>query len=250
MVEHWFVAPAVAGSSPVYHPIYRIEQKQKFMIEFNNVSRQYKLGNEIIKALDEVSLRIEDGAFVAVMGPSGSGKSTLLNLIGGLDRPNKGSVAVNGVDLHKLSDKKLAAYRNKTIGFVFQSFNLQPIYTALENVMLPLYFVKSNSQDKKQRSQKVLKLVGLEGKIKNNPNQLSGGEQQRVAIARALVNEPSILLADEPTGNLDSKNGKIIMQLIKELNKSGNITVVMVTHDEEMAKNADYILKIKDGKVR
>lgn len=235
----------MAPSSRVQIPI-----ATQFMIEFNNVSRQYKLGNETIKALDEVSLRIEDGAFVAVMGPSGSGKSTLLNLIGGLDRPNKGSVAVNGVDLHKLSDKKLAAYRNKTIGFVFQSFNLQPIYTALENVMLPLYFAKSNNQDKKQRSQKVLKLVGLEGKIKNNPNQLSGGEQQRVAIARALVNEPSILLADEPTGNLDSKNGKIIMQLIKELNKSGNITVVIVTHDEEMARNADYILKIRDGKVK
>lgn len=220
------------------------------MIEFNNVSRQYKLGNETIKALDEVSLRIEDGAFVVIMGPSGSGKSTFLNLIGGLDRPNKGSVAVNGVDLHKLSDKKLAAYRNKTIGFVFQSFNLQLIYTALENVMLPLYFSKSNSREKKERSQKVLKLVGLDGKMKNKPNQLSGGEQQRVAIARALVNEPSILLADEPTGNLDSKNGKIIIQLLKELNKSGNITVVIVTHDEEIAKSADYILKIRDGKVK
>lgn len=134
-------------------------------------------------------------------------------------------MAVNGVDLHKLSDKRLAAYRNKTIGFVFQSFNLQPIYTALENVMLPLYFSKSSSREKKERSQKVLKLVGLDGKMKNKPNQLSGGEQQHVAIARALVNEPSILLADEPTGNLDSKNGKIIVQLLKELNKSGNITI-------------------------
>lgn len=220
------------------------------MIEFNSVSRQYKLGNENIKALDEVSLRIEDGAFVAIMGPSGSGKSTFLNLIGGLDRPNKGSVMVNGVDLHKLSDRKLAVYRNKTIGFVFQSFNLQSIYTALENVMLPLYFSKSNNRERKERSQKVLKLVGLDGKMKNRPNQLSGGEQQRVAIARALVNEPSILLADEPTGNLDSKNGKIIVQLLKELNKSGNITVVMVTHDEEIAKSADYVLKIRDGKMK
>lgn len=220
------------------------------MIEFNSVSRQYKLGNENIKALDEVSLRIEDGAFVAIMGPSGSGKSTFLNLIGGLDCPNKGSVMVNGVDLHKLSDKKLAVYRNKTIGFVFQSFNLQSIYTALENVMLPLYFSKSNNRERKERSQKVLKLVGLDGKMKNRPNQLSGGEQQRVAIARALVNEPSILLADEPTGNLDSKNGKIIVQLLKELNKSGNITVVMVTHDEEIAKSADYVLKIRDGKMK
>jgi len=220
------------------------------MIEFSNVSRQYKLGNETIKALDEVSLHIEDGAFVAIMGPSGSGKSTFLNLIGGLDRPNKGSVTVGGVDLHKLSDKKLAAYRNKTIGFVFQSFNLQSIYTALENVMLPLYFSKISNKERKERSQKVLKLVGLEGKTKNRPNQLSGGEQQRVAIARALVNQPSILLADEPTGNLDSKNGKIIVQLLKELNKSGNITVVMVTHDEEIAKSADYVLKIRDGKVK
>lgn len=220
------------------------------MIEFNKVSRQYKLGNETIRALDEVSLQIEDGAFVAIMGPSGSGKSTLLNLIGGLDRPDKGAVLVSSVDISKLSDKKLAAYRNKTVGFIFQSFNLQSIYSALENVMLPLYFAKSSGHERKEQSKRMLKLVGLEGKSKHKPNQLSGGEQQRVAIARALVNEPSILLADEPTGNLDSKNGKIIVQLLKELNKSAKITVVMVTHDEDMAKQADYVLKIKDGKVR
>lgn len=220
------------------------------MIEFNNVSRQYKLGNETVRALDEVSFQIEAGVFVAVMGPSGSGKSSLLNLIGGLDRPDRGAVFISGVDIGKLSDKKLAAYRNKTVGFVFQSFNLQPIYSALENVMLPLYFTKLTSRERKERSKKVLKLVGLDGKMNNKPSQLSGGEQQRVAIARALVNEPSILLADEPTGNLDSKNGKMIVQMLKELNKEANITIVMVTHDEEMAKSADYILKIRDGKVR
>lgn len=229
--------------------------RQKFkikitMIEFQRVSRQYKLGNELIRALDDVSLQIEEGSFVAIMGPSGSGKSTFLNLIGGLDRPDKGSVAVNGVELAKLSDKKLAAYRNKTIGFIFQNFNLQPIYSAIENVMLPLYFGKLSSRERKSKSQDVLKLVGLGNRMKNRPNQLSGGEQQRVAIARALINEPAILLADEPTGNLDSKNGQAVMALLKALNKEKKITIVMVTHDEEMAKYADEILRIRDGKVK
>ncbi len=231
------------------------------MIQFKGVSRQYKLGDETIHALNNVSLKIEEGAFVAIMGPSGSGKSTFLNLIGGLDTPDKGEVIVKKVNVNKLRDKKKAAYRNKAIGFIFQSFNLQSRYTAIENVMLPLYFakksyrhlpkefsVKKEKLAKKTSAEEALKLVGLENKLKHKPSQLSGGEQQRVAIARALINNPSILLADEPTGNLDTKNGKIIMQLLKKLNKEKNITVIMVTHDPEMAKAADYTIKIKDGK--
>lgn len=217
------------------------------MIEFQKVDRHYKLGGETIRALDNVSLKIKKGDFASIMGPSGSGKSTFLNLVGGLDRPNKGIVLVDGVNLQKLSDKKLAKYRNKTVGFVFQNFNLQPIYSALENVMLPLYFARLKGKEKKKRAEAALKSVGLEKRMKNRPSQLSGGEQQRVAIARALVNEPTILLADEPTGNLDSKIGKGIMDLLQKLNKEKKITVVMVTHDPEMAKFSDYSIRIKDG---
>ena len=219
------------------------------MIEFQKVDRHYKLGGQAIRALDNVSLKIDEGDFASIMGPSGSGKSTFLNLIGGLDRPNKGIVLVDGVDLNKLSDKKLAKYRNKTVGFVFQSFNLQPIYSALENVMLPLYFAKLKGKEKKKRAAAALKSVGLEKRMENRPSQLSGGEQQRVAIARALVTEPKILLADEPTGNVDSKIGKGIMGLLQKLNKEKKITIVMVTHDAEMAKYSDYSIKIKDGKI-
>lgn len=219
------------------------------MIEFKNVSRKYTLGGETIHALNNVSLNIAEGSFVAIMGPSGSGKSTFLNMIGGLDKPDKGSIFVNKTDLNKLRDKKLAAYRNQVVGFVFQNFNLQSIYTALENVMLPLYFSKKNHKNKKEHAATALKIVGLEKRVKNKPGQLSGGEQQRVAIARALVGEPQILLTDEPTGNLDSKNGKIIMELLKDLNKQKNITIIMVTHDMEMAKYADRVIKLKDGKI-
>lgn len=219
------------------------------MIEFQKVSRHYELGGQTIKALDNVSLRIQEGVFVSIMGPSGSGKSTFLNLIGGLDRPDKGIVLVNGIDLHKLSDKKLAKYRNKTVGFVFQSFNLQPIYNALENVMLPLYFAKLGDKEKKKRAVQALRDVGLGQRMKNKPSQLSGGEQQRVAIARALVNEPQILLADEPTGNLDSKIGREIMSILVKLNQEKNITIVMVSHDQEMASYSQKIIKLKDGKI-
>ncbi len=219
------------------------------MIELKQVSRKYTLGGETIHALHNVNLSIKKGEFVALMGPSGSGKSTFLNLIGGLDHPDKGSVTVNEVDLKKLRDKKRAAYRNKTVGFIFQSFNLQHIYTALENVMLPLYFSRKRVRKRKEKAENMLKTVGLTKRMKNKPSQLSGGEQQRVAIARALINEPEILLADEPTGNLDTKNGKAIMQLLKDLNKKQELTIVMVTHDPEMAKYADRTVKLKDGKV-
>ena len=219
------------------------------MIQLKSVSRKFKLGGEIIRALDNVSLDIKEGSFIAIMGPSGSGKSTFLNLIGGLDRPDKGAVFVNKTDLNKLRDKKLAAYRNKRIGFIFQSFNLQSIYTALENVMLPLYFSGNNIKNRKKKAEEVLKMVGLGQRMKNKPGQLSGGEQQRVAIARALVNEPEILLADEVTGNLDSKTGKTVVSLIRNLNKQRKITVIMVTHDQEMAKFADKVIRLRDGQI-
>lgn len=219
------------------------------MIEFKGVSRTYKLGGETIRALDGVNLRINEGEFVAIMGPSGSGKSTFLNLIGGLDRPDRGKVFVESVDLATLRDRKLSKYRNKTIGFVFQNFNLQSIYTAIENVALPMYFAKSRDKEKKKRAENALRMVELSDRKGHKPSQLSGGQQQRVAVARALVNEPKILLADEPTGNLDSKNGKAIMQLLKHLNKHNKISIVMVTHDPEMARFADRVIKLKDGKV-
>ncbi len=219
------------------------------MIQFKNASKKYQLGGETIHALNNVSLEIKKGSFTAIMGPSGSGKSTFLNMIGGLDRPDKGQIIIEDIDLHKLRDKKLANYRNEKVGFIFQSFNLQSIYSALENVMLPMYFSK-NKKQRQKKAEDILKLVGLSKRIKNKPGQLSGGEQQRVAVARALVNNPEILLADEPTGNLDSKNGKAIMKLLTDLNKQKQITIVMVTHDPEMAKYADRIIRIKDGQIR
>lgn len=219
------------------------------MIEFKNVSRTYVLGGETIRALDRLTTMIQDGEFVAIMGPSGSGKSTLLNLIGGLDRPDSGNIFVDGVEVTKLRDRKLSAYRNKTVGFVFQSFNLQPLYSALENVALPMYFARVRDREKRTRAETALRMVELLDRKNHRPHQLSGGQQQRVAIARALVNEPKILLADEPTGNLDSKNGKAIMQLLKHLNAHSKLTIVMVTHDAEMARFADRVIHLKDGRL-
>ncbi len=220
------------------------------MIEFKGVSRTYRLGGEMIRALDNISLLIHEGDFLAIMGPSGSGKSTFLNLIGGLDRPDKGTMFVESQDLSKLSDKKLSAYRNKTVGFIFQNFNLQTTYSAFENVMLPLYFARLPNKEKHERAMLALKMVDLQDRATHHPNQLSGGQQQRVAIARALVNQPRILLADEPTGNLDSKNGKAIMELLKHLNTHNKLTIVLVTHDSEMAKFASRIIRLRDGKIR
>lgn len=220
------------------------------MIELKGVSRTYTLGGETIHALDGVSLRIRDGEFVAIMGPSGSGKTTFLNLIAGLDKPDAGSIAVNEHVLAKMRQRELARFRNKEIGFVFQSFHLQPFLNAEENVALPLYFSRVHGKERHSRARRALKTVGLENRMGHRPSELSAGQRQRVSIARALVNEPKVILADEPTGNLDSKNGKTLMELVRNLVKMQGVTVVMVTHDAEMAKFADRIITIRDGRIR
>ena len=217
-------------------------------IELKNLTKTYKLGDETLNALDGVDCTIQSGEFVAITGPSGSGKSTLANIIGGLDRPSSGTVVVDGQDLSHVSDRQLSDYRNKHLGFVFQSFNLQGTQTALENVMLPLVFARMKGKDRKARAKECLEAVGLGDRLKHKPSQLSGGQRQRVAIARALAVKPSIILADEPTGNLDSARGDEIMKLLRGLNKQG-ITLIVITHDSSIAKQADRIVNIKDGKV-
>lgn len=219
------------------------------MIEVKNVSKTYKMGKELVTALNDVNVTIKDGEFVAIVGPSGSGKSTLMHLVGGLDTPTSGSIYVDGNDISKLKDKQMSKYRNETIGFVFQAFNLENTQTALENVMMPLIFAGVGGKERKAKAKKALEMVGLGDKIKHKPNEMSGGQRQRVSIARALVNEPQIIFADEPTGNLDSKNGELIMKLLNDLNKKG-YTIIMVTHNMEEARNSKRIIKIKDGQVQ
>jgi putative ABC transport system ATP-binding protein len=216
------------------------------VIELKGVTKTYKLGDEVLNALDNVNCTIESGEFVAITGPSGSGKSTLANIVGGLDHPSSGTVIIDGSDLSHVRDKQLSDYRNHHIGFVFQSFNLQGTQTALENVMLPLVFSRMKSKDRKARAKECLEAVGLGDRLKHRPSQLSGGQRQRVAIARALAVKPSIILADEPTGNLDSARGEEIMKLLKDLNKQG-ITLIIITHDMSIARQAGRVIQIKDG---
>lgn len=218
------------------------------IIELKNITRTYKLGDEVLHALDNVSLAVNAGEFVAITGPSGSGKSTLANIIGGLDTPSSGTVIVDGVDLSKAKDGAMSDYRNAHIGFVFQSFHLQNNNTALENVMMPLLYAKIKPKERKARALESLKAVGLEDRVKHRPSQLSGGQRQRVAIARALVARPSIIIADEPTGNLDSARGTEIMKLLQKLNTQG-ITLVIITHDQTVARMAQRIITIHDGKL-
>lgn len=217
------------------------------IIEVKNLKKYYKLGGETVKAIDNVSFEIEKGKLVAIIGASGSGKSTLMHILGGLDRADSGSVKVNGKDIANLNSKKLAKYRNKEIGFVFQSFNLQNNLTALENVMLPLQF-GSKKGDRKKLATEALSKLGLLDRINHKPTELSGGQRQRVSIARAIVNKPSIIFADEPTGNLDSKTGKIVIEIFKKLIKDG-VTIVVVTHDQDIAKQCDQTIKMQDGKI-
>lgn len=207
------------------------------------------MGEETINALAGINLEIGQGEFVSIVGPSGSGKSTLLNIIGGLDSPTKGNIIVDGQDLSKASDSELSSYRNKKIGFVFQTFNLQPTYNALENVALPLVFARVPFGKRSQIAKEALETVGLGDRVRHKPSELSGGERQRVGIARALVNNPKILLADEPTGNLDSKARERIMELLAELNKERGLTLLLVTHDLESAKSADRMLHMRDGQI-
>ncbi|MCH3963520.1 MAG: ABC transporter ATP-binding protein [Clostridium sp.] len=218
------------------------------MIEVKDVSKIYMMGKEKVVALDDIDLKIDDGEFAAVVGPSGSGKSTLMHLIGGLDTPTSGSIFVDGKDISKFKDKDMSRYRNQTIGFVFQSFNLENTQTALENVMMPLIFAEVGKKERKMKAIRALEMVGLSDKAKHRPNEMSGGQRQRVSIARALVNEPKIIFADEPTGNLDSKNGNMIMKLLIDLNNRG-YTIIMVTHNMEEARKAKRMIRIKDGRI-
>lgn len=218
------------------------------IISLSNITKTYRLGDEVLNALDNISFSVNSGEFVAITGPSGSGKSTLANIIGGLDRPTAGSVIVDDNDLSHVRDRKLSDYRNHHIGFVFQSFNLQGSQTALENVMLPLVFARIKPKERKARAVECLKAVGLGDRLKHRPAQLSGGQRQRVAIARALAAKPNIIIADEPTGNLDSSRGEEIMKLLKDLNKQG-ITLIVITHDMAIARQAGRIVQIKDGHI-
>lgn len=218
------------------------------MIELKGVNKVYELGGEKIYALANVNLKVEEGEFLAVMGPSGSGKSTLANIIGGLDTPDSGTIRIDEQDLATLNDRKLSAYRNAQVGFVFQTFNLQPSYTALENVVIPLALGGMPGKERIARATECLRAVGLEDRVNHRPSQLSGGQRQRVCIARALANNPKIIIADEPTGNLDSSRGREIIALLETLNKKG-ITIIIITHDPTIAKVARKVIRIKDGKV-
>ncbi|NQW42543.1 MAG: ABC transporter ATP-binding protein [Bacteroidetes bacterium] len=216
------------------------------LIDITGIQKTYKLGAEIVSALKSVDITINKGEYVALMGPSGSGKSTLMNILGCLDSFTKGQYILNNIDVSRMSENQLAEIRNKEIGFVFQTFNLLPRMDALENVALPLVYAGYNKKDRLSRAEEVLVQVGLQDRMKHRPNELSGGQRQRVAIARALVNNPSILLADEPTGNLDTKTSVEIMTLFKEIHSKGN-TIILVTHEEDIALNAKRIVRLRDG---
>jgi len=220
----------------------------KAILDIENVSKSYRLGKTAVPVLSEINLSIKEGEFAAIMGPSGSGKSTLLNIIGCLDRPTSGKIMISSVDTSSLSEPELARIRGKRIGFVFQTFNLIPRLTALKNVELPMVYQDIPREMRIKKSMMLLEMLGLKDRFDHRPSELSGGERQRVSIARALVNDPEILLADEPTGNLDSKTGQEIMQIFNTLHNEGR-TILMVTHDLGLAQNCDRIIRLKDGRI-
>ncbi len=219
------------------------------MIELKNITKVYKMGTELVRALDDVSLKINDGEFIAIIGPSGSGKSTMMNVVGCLDKPTSGEYLLNGKDVSRLRDDQLATVRNRNIGFVFQQFNLLNRSSAVRNVELPLRYGGIGGRERHRRAMEALEAVGLKDRMKHRPVELSGGQQQRVAIARALVNQPTLLLADEPTGALDSHTGEDILRLFRQLHEERGLTVVLVTHDMNIARHTNRIVAIKDGRI-
>jgi|SRR5574344_121462 putative ABC transport system ATP-binding protein len=225
-----------------------MEKERKEIIRIETIRKIYQLGTQEVRALDGVDMIINRNEYVAIMGPSGSGKSTMMNILGCLDTPTSGKYILNGTDVSQMDDSDLAEVRNKEIGFVFQSFNLLPKYNALENVALPLIYSGIPRETRESRATNALHTVGLNDRMFHKPNELSGGQRQRVAVARALINNPSIILADEPTGNLDTKTSIDIMHLFEEIYKNGN-TVIVVTHEEDIAKYARRIIKLRDGKI-
>jgi putative ABC transport system ATP-binding protein len=221
----------------------------EWVVEAKDITKVYQMGEVQVHALRGLSVNIAPGEILSIMGPSGSGKSTLMNILGCLDRPTSGEYKLNGESVEELTDDQLAEIRNRGVGFVFQSFNLLPRATALANVELPMRYSELNGRDRRQVSKEALEAVGLGDRIHHRPNELSGGQMQRVAIARALVNNPSIIMADEPTGNLDTKSGDEIMTLLKNLNKERGTTLIIVTHDPEVAEQTNRIISIRDGKI-
>jgi putative ABC transport system ATP-binding protein len=216
------------------------------IIEISNISKEYIMGSQLISALKDVSLNVQKGEYVALMGPSGSGKSTLMNILGCLDTPTAGSYRLNSTEVSEMSEDQLAHVRNKEIGFIFQTFNLLPRLSSLENVALPMIYAGMGKKERIARAEQVMDMVGLKDRMHHKPNELSGGQRQRVAIARALVNNPSIILADEPTGNLDTKTSYEIMSIMEDISNRGN-TVIIVTHEDDIAKHARRILRLRDG---
>lgn len=218
------------------------------MIQLKNISKKFTDGKSSVEALKNINLEIKDGEFVAIIGPSGSGKTSLLNIIGGLDSPTQGAVFVDKKDISKHSDKELSNYRNRSIGFVFQEFHLEQFFTVLKNVLLPTYF-NHHKKDDQIRAKKLIDEVGLKDKTNTHAHQLSGGQKQRTAIARAFINNPKIILADEPTGNLDKETGEKIINLLKSLHKKHGLTLIIATHDKDIAESADRIIELKNGKI-